>query len=302
MRRIPLALVLGAALAACGEAPPAPIGPLVVASIPPLAALAAEVHVEPAAVSAFLPPGANPHAFEPTPRDVRRAGGARVILQIGLGFDDWAVRAARAAGRGEAELVVASQGVELLPLPLEEGGDAAHGAGLDPHIWLDPQIAMAIGERTAEALARVDPSRAAEYRVRAAGLRARLERLDAELAARFAPLRGAGFVATHAAWGYFARRYGLVQGAVLEAAAGREPGPRDLVRIAELARRSGLRAVFAEVQLAEGSARVVGEDAGIPVVRLDSQGGSGLPGRERYEDLLRWNAERMLEALQRAPR
>ena len=268
-----------------------------VASIPPLAAIAAEVHVDPAAVSSFLPPGANPHAFEPRPGDVSRARDARLLLVIGLGFDDWALRAARAAAARPPRVLVASEGLELLPL----AGEDAPGESADPHLWLDPRFGARIGERVAEALAELDPPHAADYRERAAALRRRLEALDAELAARLAPVRGAGFVATHAAWGYLARRSGLVEGAVLETAPGREPGPRQLLEASRLARVRGLRAVFAEVQLSDASARVVAEEAGIPVVHLDALGGPGVPGRERYEDLLRWNVDRIAAALEGHP-
>ena len=288
-------------VAACRSGGPQAAGaPGVVASIPPLAAIAAEVHVDPGAVSSFLPPGANPHAFEPRPGDVARARDAQLLLVIGLGFDDWALRAARAAAARPPRVLVASEGLELLPLAGEEA--AAHpGESADPHLWLDPRLGGLIGERVAEALAELDPPHAADYRARAAALQRRLEALDAELGARLAPVRGAGFVATHAAWGYLARRYGLVEGAVLEAAPGREPGPRHLLEASRLARERGLRAVFAEVQLSDASARVVAEEAGIPVVHLDALGGPGVPGRARYEDLLRWNVERIAAALEGHP-
>ncbi len=271
-----------------------------VASIPPLAAIAAEVHRDPGAVSSFLPAGANPHAFEPRPADVARARDARLLLVIGLGFDDWALRAARAAAVRPPRVLVASQGLELLPITGEEAA-AEPGESADPHLWLDPRLAAGIAGQVAEGLAGLDAPHAAAYRARADALERRLHALDAELAARLAPVRGAGFVATHAAWAYLARRYGLVQVAVLEEAPGREPGPRRLLEISRLARERGARAVFAEVQLSDASARVVAEEVGIPVVHLDALGGPGVPGRERYEDLLRWNVERIAAALQGRP-
>lgn len=299
MRALAIVFAAGAALVACAgeEGAPSGTGPVVVASVPPLAMVAEAVHVDPEQVSSFLPPGANPHAFEPSPADVKRAAEAGVLVTVGLGFDAWAERALEAAGgRADVRRIRASEGVDLIPLSPEET-EAGAVESADPHVWLDPRVASGLAGRIAEALADADPAHAARYRERASGFARELEALDAELAATLAPVRGEGFVALHAAWAYFARRYGLVQGAVIELAPGREAGPRHLIAVAERAREQGLRAVLADVQLADGTARVVAEQAGLPVVRLDAQGGRGVPGREDYPSLLRWNAERLRDGL-----
>jgi len=299
---LPSALLLLLAVCSCGPQPSADRTPGVVASVPTLAMLARAVHVDPDRVSSFLPSGANPHAFEPAPGDVRHAADARVLVVVGLGFDDWASRALRAVGHDDVLRVVASDGVSMIPLPehVDEDVTEAHAgpdAPADPHLWLDPLLAVDVSDRIAGALASVDPGNAEAYAGRALDFRRRVEALDAELRERFRPLRGRGFVALHPAWAYFARRYGLAQGAVIELSPGREPGPRELVRAASVARERGLRAVFADTVLPSGPARVVAEQAGLPVVRLDPLGGPGVEGRGDYPSLLRWNAERIADAL-----
>ncbi len=275
---------------ACGPAQELSEAPRVVASIPPLAMLAEEVRGDAAAVTSFLPPGANPHQFEPRPSDVRRAAQASVVLYIGLGFDDWVLPLMEEAGEDPKAVIHCSDHVKLLPL----GGEA-----WDPHFWLDPEAAAAIGVQLGEALAQQDPARANDYRGRAERLSMRLAQLDADLNSQLKPLRGTRFIATHAGWAYFARRYGLEQVAVVELAPGREPGPRSLAALMELARRENVQAIFSEVQLSDGSARVLANELNLPVIALDPLGGAGVPGRESVEDLLRWNAQRIQDALQK---
>lgn len=268
--------------------------PVLVASIFPLAAIARDVAGPAWQVAALLTPGANPHSFEPTPAQVWAAGEARVAVRVGLGFDDWIVRVLEGIRRPPA-MVVAGDGIDLLPLSeADEVHD--HDEPWDPHVWMDPMIAARIGTRIGTALAAADPADAAGYAARAQRFEEAMRALDGELRARLEPYRDASFVGTHAAWAYFARRYGLRQLAVLERAPGRAPGPRYLLGVAEAARRDGARAVFAEVQLSQGEARVIAEEARIPVVLLDPLGGANLDGRATYADLLRWNAQRIADA------
>jgi zinc transport system substrate-binding protein len=277
--------------------------PRVVATIPPLAMLAQEVRGDAAAVSSFLPPGANPHQFEPRPSDVRRAAQASVVMQIGLEFDDWVLELLKEVGSEDVAVVRGADVVELLPLDAVEVTEDEHSDSgdmhrqKDPHFWLDPVAASQLVIQLGEALAKEDPAQAEAYRERARQKVLKLEQLDEALREELAPLRGTRFIATHAGWAYFARRYGLEQVAVVELAPGRAPGPRTLSRLVALARQEKVQAIFSEVQLSDGSARVLASELELPVIALDPMGGAGVQGREQYEDLLRWNSQRLLNAL-----
>jgi ABC-type Zn uptake system ZnuABC Zn-binding protein ZnuA len=266
--------------------------------------LAREVRGNAEAVSSFLPPGANPHQFEPRPSDVRRAGQAAVVVHIGLGFDDWVLPLMQEVEGDPKSVLRCSEHVKLMPLAgveaLEEvNAAAAHSEAWDPHFWLDPEAAAGIGVQLAEVLAQQDPARADDYRSRSEQFSMRMAQLDADLSRQLKPLRGTRFIATHAGWAYFARRYGLEQVAVVELAPGREPGPRRLAHLMELARRENVQAIFSEVQLSDGSARVLASELNVPVIALDPLGGAGVPGRESIEDLLRWNAQRIQDVLEK---
>lgn len=294
-----LTLVALARLAPATQTPPV----TVVASIHPLAAVVREVALPEAHVVAILPPGANPHSFEPTPSQVWAAARADLVVRVGLGFDDWAMRVLEGSRR-TARTVVASEGVDLIPLDStqhEPDGDAdEHGHGAwDPHIWMDLRIAARLAVRVAEELASIDPANAGAYRARAARFEEDMRALDAETSSLLGGLAGAPFVATHAAWAYLARRYELRQVAVLERSPGRTAGPRYLLGVTQEAKRTGARAVFAEVQLSQGEARIISEEAGIPVVLLDPLGGPGVEGRTTYAELIRWNARRIADAMRR---
>jgi zinc transport system substrate-binding protein len=259
---------------------------LVAASIPPLADFARRVGGVRVDVLTLVPPGASPHTYEPTPSQVAVVARARLLVVNGAGLEYWADKLVAAVASPRLEVVVASEG-----LPLLDAG--AHGA--NPHVWLDPRLAIAEVARIGAALVRADPEGAPAYAANGAAFTRELERLDAEIAADVRSWTQRRFIAFHPAWVYFARRYGLEQSAVIERAPGREPSPAAIARIIDAARTIGARAIFAEPQLSPRAARAVAEETGARVLFLDPLGTS--PERQDYVALMRYNVAQMAEAM-----
>jgi zinc transport system substrate-binding protein len=287
---VAFALVAGAAFAR----------PSVVVSIHPLFDLVRQLAGDDADVVRVLAPGASPHTFDPSPRDVARLVRADLVVMNG-GLDLWLRGLVEASGARAP--IVEVLGLESVRQALADGfptlvtrtaGGAT--AGFNTHVWLDPLVMAAALPDLAAALAEVDPPRAEAYRARATALVAELEALDLELRATLAPIAGAAFVPFHDAWPYFAARYGLDLIVEIEPFPGREPSPAYLREALRLIRASGATAVFSEAQLERRPAEVVAAEAGVALFELDPLG--GFPGRERYQDLLRWNAAVLLEGLE----
>lgn len=283
-----LALVFPAR--AAGEA-----RPVVAATVAPLASLAASVAGPGWEVVTVVPPGVSPHVFEPGPRDVKRLAKARLVVTVGAGYDAWVARVVAAcAGRAEIHDAGASVGVHAEDAP--PGAHTHEGEiGHDPHWWLSPRRAAAALAPLAETLARIDPAGAGGYRVRAAESARVLAALDAEIAATLAPVRGRAVVSTHNSWAYFLDDYGLVNGGSVEPVPGREPSPRELRALIDLVRAKRIPALFTEPQFPPSAARVVAGDSGVRLVLADPLG--GVPGRETYADLLRFDARAFREGL-----
>jgi zinc transport system substrate-binding protein len=290
-----------AASAACllliGSPFPAPAARIpVVASIVPLGDLVRQVGGDRVQVRVLLPPGASPHTFEATPDAVREFAGARLFFQVGAGLESWAAALVQAAGG--VRTVTLSEGMDLIRLAggHEPPGDARTREPGNPHLWLDPLLALRMTGAIERALGEADPAGASVYRANAEAYGRSLRELDAEIRRTVSGFRVRSFVSFHPAWDYFARRYGLVQAGVIEESPGRDPTPRQLAAIVAAIRAAGIRAVFAEPQLNPKPAEVIAREAGVRVVILDPQG--GLPGRETYLDLMRWNLARMREAME----
>jgi len=273
--------------------------PNVVVSIHPLYDLVRQIAGDDAEVVRVLAPGASPHTFDPTPRDVSRIVAADLVIMNGA-LDLWLRDLVEASGADAPVLELI--GLQPVLTVLREGfpdlvtADAGGAVyGFNPHVWLDPRVMAAAVPELAHALADVDPAAADGYLARAEALAADLEALHQELAERLAPLAGAAFVPFHDAWPYFAARYGLDLVVEIEPFPGREPSPAYLRMALGLIRDSGARVIFGEAQLERRPAEVVAAEAGVALAVLDPLG--GLEGRERYQELLRWNADVLLESL-----
>lgn len=276
----------------------------VVVSIPPYQEIVTRLAGPDATVEVLLPPGASPHTFDPTPRDLARLEGADLVVLNG-GVDAF-VHTLVDGADGHADVFVALDALaEADPDAAHDVGEGAHGehdedhgdhehdhAGPNPHVWLDPVQMTRIVQALAEHMVEIAPARADATRSAADTLVDELEALDAELRELLAPVRGAAFVPFHDAWPHFAARYDLDLVLEIEPFPGREPGAGELARAVRAVREAGARAIFDEAQLAGRSAQVLAEEAGVAVATLDPLGDGG-----PYAELLRRNAETILAAL-----
>ncbi len=290
-RRRGVALAL--ALAACSPSPPSEADrPLIVVSIFPVADLVASLGGGGVEVRTLLPPRASPATWEATPSQVREMSGADAFVTVGGGLDDW-IEDLDPEGADVPRLRI-TEGLELLDTHAE-----GHLQGqVNPHVWLDPILMRDhVLPLIQDLLVQVAPGLAEGTLRRGASWTDSLTALDAEIRQILGDATDRSFVATHEAWGYFAERYGLTSLGSLYERPGHEPSARGLAGVLDRARGVGLRTILTEPQLAESAARALAAELDGDVVVVDPLGGPGLEGRERYCDLMRFNARSFRSAL-----
>jgi ABC-type Zn uptake system ZnuABC Zn-binding protein ZnuA len=294
---------------------------IAIASIFPVADLVQQIGAERWKTLTLLPAGASAHTYEPTPEQVRQLAQASIFFQIGLKLEFWLEKLVRASQNPALLNVDLSEGIGTIPTPSSElpqipqnsarrgqasqhrqlSGEHQHGhehEGPDAHYWLDPIHMLQVVTRIEQELTTLDPEYARLYAERAQHVRTDLEQLHAEIIQRTEGLPNRRFIALHAAWTYFARRYNLVQAAVVEPFPGREPSPRYLAGLAQLMRREQVQAVVIEPQLSANAAQALARETGARVGLMDPYGGPGVPGRESYLDLMRYNVASLVKLLE----
>jgi ABC-type Zn uptake system ZnuABC Zn-binding protein ZnuA len=219
-----------------------------------------------------------------------------MTVDLSEGIETLAVPTAELAAPSPNDARLGRTSRHQIPAKVDHAHAPQH-EGADAHYWLDPVRMQQVVMRIEQQLAIFDPEHAQLYADRAQRVRAGLEKLHAEILERTQSLLNRRFIALHAAWTYFAPRYNLVQAAVVEPSPGREPSPRYLADLAQLMRREGVVAVVIEPQLTSTAAQALARETGARVGMLDPYGGPGVPGRQSYIDLMRYNVAELVKLL-----
>jgi zinc transport system substrate-binding protein len=248
-------------------------------SIPPQAFLVEWLAGYLVQVDVLLPPGASPATYEPTAKQMAALDHAQLYLQIGAPFEGPIL--AKVSGlMPELRVVDCRAGVELEPIG---GGGHDHGAGLlDPHIWLDPQRMKIIASTTADALEALLPDEAPRIEERLAALQRSIDDTDERVATVLAPFAGRTLLVFHPAYGYFTRRYGLIQAAV--EVDGRAPSARRLATVVDELRQQPVPALFVQPQFSRSAAERVANALDCELVELDPLAGDYLANLEIMAD------------------
>jgi zinc transport system substrate-binding protein len=250
----------------------------VLTSIFPLREFAAAVAGERADVSLFLPPGAGVHTWQPRPGDIMKLASSDLFISVGAGLEPWLADVLGAVPGGKLRTLEVSRGLTLLPAEEgepghredEDGHEHEHSHGpLDPHIWLDFEMDRAIVDKIVAELSAIDPAGAGYFRANGETCKSKLAALDAHF---HQGLRGCAgkpmVVGGHAAFGYLARRYGLIQTALYGLSPDAQPSPRRMMKISDFCRRENVRTIFFETSVAPGLARALAGEIGGRVLVL----------------------------------
>jgi zinc/manganese transport system substrate-binding protein len=96
-------------------------------------------------------PNTDPHTFEADPKVAQTVSTARLIVQNGLGYDDFMVKIEQDSG-GSTRQVIDVQ--KLLGLP---------DSTPNPHLWYKPSTMPAVAKAIADDLATIDPAHKAYF-------------------------------------------------------------------------------------------------------------------------------------------
>ncbi|MER7082684.1 zinc/manganese transport system substrate-binding protein [Saccharopolyspora kobensis] len=256
-----------------------------------------------AEVTVLMKPDADPHSFGISAQEAAKLEQAGLVVHNGLGLEEGIARNVQAAESAGIPAVAVGERVDPL-------GYTAAGAGgqLDPHFWTDPRrVSRAVDVIAEQVIAHVDGVDPQVVRANAAQYREAVDRLDAEMAQRFAgiPAERRKLVTNHHVFGYLAQRYGFeVIGAVVPSGTTlASPSASDLKSLADTIRAAGVPAIFADSSQPDRLAQVLADQVGlrVEVVPLFSESLSR-PGRGAgdYLEMMRSNTESIVRGLGRS--
>jgi len=308
-------IVLAVTLAGCSTAAektvdnPAQAGIKVYASVYPVYDFAKRIGGDRVQLVCMVPPGADPHNWEPSPRLLARLQEADLFIYNGAGLEPWVDKLLGSLQGTRLKTVKATSGISLLAAEKEheepgEPGETTHHhehGAYDPHVWLDPVLAKDMARNIAKALGEVDPQNREYYTANLVKFNQQLDELDTCYRQALARCPRREIVVTHRAFAYLCRRYNLQQVSIMGISPEAEPTPARLAEITRFCREHEVQYLFAEKLLSPRVAQIIAREVGARVLVLDPVGGltpeQVSQGGSDYISIMYSNLENLKQAL-----
>ncbi len=168
-----------------------------------------------------------------------------------------------------------------------------HG-GVDPHVWLNPALAVRMMENIKNALSEKNPAEAATYQANYDAAKVSLEALDAEFRTKLSETSRKSFIITHEAFAYLADAYGLTQYGVTGVGVEQDPSPDRMAELVSLAKAEGITTIYYEASGSDKIAQTLASEVGAQVMPLYTIESPGADESGNYLSLMRKNLENLL--------
>ena len=279
--------------------------PVVIASIAPVGYLAKAVGGDKIEVQSLAK--GDVHSYEPKPNDMKAVAKARIFIAAGLQFEEAWIPRFKASAKN---LVVVQSDAKIAKLKEEHSGheehdeehsghddhkakddkhaghaehakhdekheaheehDEEHEAHADPHVWLNPMLAITMARNISDALIDMDKANKDFYLENFQKLMNDLLAFDESAKNELAGLKNRKFVVYHPAWGYFAEHYDLEQISIERN--GKEPKIDEMASTVKMIKDENIKVIFADPNRSQKSAQVLASQTGAKVELLDPLG------------------------------
>ncbi len=235
----------------------------VAASFYPMYEFARQVGGDRASVRNLTPAGAEPHDYELTPKDIIAVNTSKVVIYNGVGLEPWAQKLLPQLPRSVL-VVNAAEGIRIATAATGEDQGKP-----DPHLWMDPILAQRQVDNILAGFIKVDPEGKAVYEANAAKFKGELTALHERFRRGLSPCRKKIFITNHAAFGYFAARYGLTQIGIAGLAPDAEPSAAKIRELIRLARQNDIRVIYYESLVSPRVAAAIAREVGARTLVFD---------------------------------
>lgn len=262
--------------------PAADQGPRIVTAFYALEYAATAVVGDAYEVENLTTPGVDAHDIELRPSQIAALADADLVIHLS-GFQpavDLAIEAS-----GAAHVLDVADVLDLLGSDdhdhdhdhgdADDDHDHDHGE-FDPHFWLDPVLMADVADAIAAELG--DDA----FATSAQSMRVDMMELDQAFDEGLAQCERREFITSHAAFGYLAEAYGLVEIGINGITPNSEASPARIAEVHELALEHGVTTIFFETLASDAVAKSIAGDLGLVTAVLDPL--EGLSDRSPGED------------------
>lgn len=251
----------------------------------------------------IYPPGVEAHTFEPTTQTMKELADADAFIYIGAGMEGFVDQTIQTLKNEHVTLVEGAKGIEFLDSTREheENGEEHRDGDKDPHVWLDPVLSIQIAENIKNALIELKPEAKDTFEKNFASLKQQLQQLDEQFQTIVKNAPKKEILVSHAAYGYWSKRYGIQQLSIAGLSPSNEPSQKELAQIIDTAKKHHIRYVIFEQNVTPKVADIVKNEIGADVLRLhnlEARTKEDIEKNKDYIAIMKENLEVLKKALQ----
>lgn len=243
--------------------------PVVVASIAPIGFFVEQIAGQSVEVISLA--SGDVHNYEPKPNDMKNIAKAKIFFATGVEFESAWIPRFKANSK---DLVVVQTDAKIAKLK-DEHEHAEHETHAedekmqhkDPHVWLNPMLALTQAKNICDALIDAFPENKDKYLTNLQTFMDKVLELDEKANNDFKALKSRKFIVYHPAWAYFAARYDLEQISI--EINGKEPKIDDLANVVKLIKDNEIKVIFADPNRSQKSAMILAKQTGAKLELLD---------------------------------
>ena len=262
-------------------------------------------------VELLIPAGTEPHDFEPSAKDLAKISDSDVFVYNSPELETWTDNLTDTIDTKQTELIQASKDIKLMEgtehdheeahdHDTQEHEEHGHSHELDPHVWLDPALAIKEVETIRDQLSKKYPDDKAAFEKNAASYIDELKKLDEEFQTAFKDAKNKTFVTQHAAFGYLANQYGLTQEAIAGISPDQEPSPSRLSELKHYVDDNQVKVIYFEENASSKVAETLSKETGVKLEvlnPLESLTDKQIKDGEDYLSVMRENLAALKESV-----
>lgn len=262
-------------------------------------------------VELLIPAGTEPHDFEPSAKDLAKISDSDVFVYNSPELEAWTDNLTDTVDTKKTEVIQASKDIKLMEGAEhdheeahdhdgEEHEEHGHDHDLDPHVWLDPVLAIKEVETIRDQLSKKYPDDKADFEKNAANYIDELKKLDQEYQSAFRDAKNKTFVTQHAAFGYLAKQYGLTQEAIAGISPDQEPSPSRLSELKHYVEDHQVKVIYFEENASSKVAETLSKETGVKLEvmnPLESLTDKQIKDGEDYLSVMRENLSALKESV-----
>jgi zinc transport system substrate-binding protein len=243
---------------------------VIVASVLPQKEFIEKVGGDKVQVIILVPPGADPHTYEPKASQMEQITNAKMYVHVGSGIDFERTWMDKIRSLNPEMLIINdSKGITFIPSMEPDVGNSSSNeiSESDPHVWVSPKNAQLMVENIYHGLVKIDPKNKDYYLINKENYLKELRQLDKNISNDLSNKKGSKILVYHPSWGYFCHDYGLSQIAIEKE--GKDPTPKEMMNIINISKKNHITAIFVSPQHNTRNSEVIASEIGAKVIFID---------------------------------